>query len=96
MKKENVKVTAAAGSTGMKRRSFFKILGGGIIIFFNPWGAIDLLSSPLPQPRTLTKDYNAFLHIAEDGTITCFTGKIEMGQGIITSLPQMMADELNV
>ncbi|MFN2337113.1 MAG: molybdopterin cofactor-binding domain-containing protein, partial [Bacteroidales bacterium] len=96
MKKENVKVTAATGSTGMKRRSFFKILGGGIIIFFNPWGAIDLFSSPLPQPRTLTKDYNAFLHIAEDGTVTCFTGKIEMGQGIITSLPQMMADELNV
>ena len=28
--------------------------------------------------------------------MTCFTGKIEMGQGIITSLPQMMADELNV
>jgi isoquinoline 1-oxidoreductase len=96
MKKENAEVTAVTVSTGMKRRSFFKILGGGIIIFFNPWGAFDLLSAPLPQPRSLTKDYNAFLHIAEDGTITCFTGKIEMGQGIITSLPQMMADELNV
>jgi isoquinoline 1-oxidoreductase len=34
--------------------------------------------------------------IGEDGTVTCYTGKIEMGQGIITSLPQMMADELNV
>jgi nicotinate dehydrogenase subunit B len=96
MKNENVKAEAAAVSTGMKRRSFFKILGGGIIIFFNPWGAIEMFSSPPPQPRTLTKDYNAFLHIAEDGTITCFTGKIEMGQGIMTSLPQMMADELNV
>jgi len=89
-------VAAATVSTGMKRRNFFKILGGGIIIFFNPWGAFDLLSATLPQPRSLTKDYNAFLHIAEDGTITCYTGKIEMGQGIITSLPQMMADELNV
>ncbi len=96
MKKENTKTTVTTSFTGMKRRSFFKILGGGIIIFFNPLGAIDLFSSPLPQPRTLTKDYNAFLHIAEDGTVTCFTGKIEMGQGIITSLPQMMADELNV
>ncbi|MCK7529787.1 MAG: molybdopterin-dependent oxidoreductase [Marinilabiliales bacterium] len=38
------------------------------------------------QRRSLTKDYNAFLHIAEDGTVTCYTGKIEMGQGIITSL----------
>lgn len=96
MKTKNVKETTATTSTGMKRRSFFKVLGGGIIIFFNPFGACDLLGAPLPQPRSLTKDYNAFLHIAEDGTITCFTGKIEMGQGIITSLPQMMADELNV
>lgn len=51
---------------------------------------------PADQARSLTKDYNAFLHIAEDGTVTCYTGKIEMGQGIITSLAQEMADELNV
>ena len=96
MRTKNVKETTATALTGMKRRSFFKVLGGGIIIFFNPFGGLDLFGAPLPQPRSLTKDYNAFLHIAEDGTITCFTGKIEMGQGIITSLPQMMADELNV
>lgn len=96
MKTKNVKESTATALTGMKRRSFFKVLGGGIIIFFNPFGVLDLFGAPLPQPRSLTKDYNAFLHIAEDGTITCFTGKIEMGQGIITSLPQMMADELNV
>jgi nicotinate dehydrogenase subunit B len=81
---------------GMKRRSFVKLLGGGIFIFFQPWSALDLLGVPAEQARSLTKDYNAFLQIAEDGTIRCFTGKIEMGQGIITSLPQMMADELNV
>ncbi len=51
---------------------------------------------PRPDAGVFPKDYNAFLQIAEDGTVTCFTGKIEMGQGIITSLPQMMADELNV
>jgi len=44
----------------------------------------------------LPTDYNAFLQITEDGTVNCFTGKIEMGQGIITSLAQMMADELGV
>jgi len=96
MKTENPKGTIKAASAGMKRRSFFKIMGSGIILFFNPWGGIDLLASPSPQPRSLTKDFNAFLHIGENGTVTCFTGKIEMGQGIITSLPQMMADELNV
>jgi isoquinoline 1-oxidoreductase len=81
---------------GIVRRDFFKILGGGIFIFFRPWAAFDLFGLPAEQRRGLPKDYNAFLRIAEDGTVTCFTGKIEMGQGIITSLPQMMADELNV
>ena len=81
---------------GMERRDFFKILGGGIFIFFRPWNALDLTGQQAGQSKSLPKDYNAFLRIAEDGTVTCFTGKIEMGQGIITSLPQMMADELNV
>ena len=99
MKKEPVKnqdLSNSAQPQGMARRDFFKILGGGVIIFFQPWSALDLLGLPPDQARTLPKDYNAFLRIAEDGTVTCYTGKIEMGQGIITSLPQMMADELEV
>jgi nicotinate dehydrogenase subunit B len=83
-------------NSGIKRRSFMKLLGGGIFIFFQPWNAMDLFGAPADQARSLTKDYNAFLQIAEDGTVTCFTGKIEMGQGIITSLPVMLAEELNV
>ena len=96
MKREKPNERAAMAGTGMKRRNFFKILGGGIVLLFNPFSYGSLLALPAEQRRTLTKDYNAFLHIAEDGTVTCFTGKIEMGQGIVTSLPQMMADELNV
>jgi isoquinoline 1-oxidoreductase len=41
-------------------------------------------------------DYNAFLRIGEDGRVACYTGKIEMGQGIVTSLAQELADELDV
>lgn len=99
MKKESAEKLNSIQTTeshGIQRRDFFKILGGGIIIFFQPWGTLDLLGLTSEQARSLPKDYNAFLQISEDGTITCFTGKIEMGQGIITSLPQMMADELNV
>jgi len=99
MKKEQTKdqdVLQTSEHHGMPRRDFFKILGGGILIFIRPWGELDLTGTPAVQARGVPKDYNAFLRIAEDGTITCYTGKIEMGQGIITSLPQMMADELNV
>jgi isoquinoline 1-oxidoreductase len=88
--------TGTGKGTGMQRRNFVKLLGGGIFIFFQPWSILDLSDLAVPQARSLPKDYNAFLQIAEDGTVKCFTGKIEMGQGAITSLPQMMADELNV
>ncbi len=83
-------------NSGIPRRDFLKILGGGIFIFFQPWFLVDLSGLPSEQARSLPKDYNAFLRIAEDGTVTCYTGKIEMGQGIITSLAQTMADDLNV
>lgn len=80
----------------MKRRDFFKLLGAGIFIIFETWDSFELLALPAEQRRDLPTDYNAFLWIAEDGSVSCYTGKIEMGQGIVTSLAQMMADELDV
>jgi len=99
MKENNANEITRTGnekSSGMKRRSFVKLLGGGIFIFIQPWDILNLTDLAAQERRSLTKDYNAFLQIAEDGTVRCYTGKIEMGQGPITSLPQMMADELNV
>jgi nicotinate dehydrogenase subunit B len=81
---------------GMPRRDFFKLLGSGVIVFFLPRCANDGSPVAVPLERELPTDYNAFLLVGEDGTVSCFTGKIEMGQGVITSLVQMMADELNV
>ncbi len=52
-------------------------------------------AAPAGRPQ-LPQDFNAFLRIREDGRVTGFTGKIEMGQGVITSLAQMLADELAV
>ncbi len=78
----------------MDRREFLKLAGGGIFILFT---IKDM--SVFAQQRSrysLPADFNAFLRIGEDGRVTCFTGKIEMGQGIITSLAQMLADELDV
>ncbi len=80
----------------LHRRDFFKIAGGGLYIFFQLGNPFRILSAEAEQRRNLPEDYNAFLRIAEDGEVSCFTGKIEMGQGIITSLAQMMADELDV
>jgi nicotinate dehydrogenase subunit B len=79
------------------RRDFLKITGGGIILLFTV-GDSSLLAQEVrtrgPR-RSLPSDFNAFLRIGEDGRIACYTGKIEMGQGIITSLAQELADELD-
>ena len=42
----------------------------------------------------LPKDISAWLHVAEDGEVTVFTGKVEVGQNIRTSLAQQVAEEL--
>ena len=82
--------------SGMKRRDFFKLLGGGIFIFFQPWDPSELFDLQTQQRRSLPTEFNAFLHIAEDGTVNCYTGKVELGQGTITTLAQIMADEIEV
>ena len=79
----------------LSRREFLKAVGGGIIIFFST-GDLTAQERRPPGYQDLPTDFNAFLRIGADGRVTCFTGKIEMGQGIITSLAQMLADELDV
>jgi nicotinate dehydrogenase subunit B len=78
----------------LDRREFLKILGGGIIISFSVGDLFALQERR--RGREYPEDLNAYLRIGEDGRVSCFTGKIEMGQGIITSLAQMMAEELDV
>ncbi|MFV0590457.1 MAG: molybdopterin cofactor-binding domain-containing protein [Draconibacterium sp.] len=80
---------------GIKRRDFLRLMGGGIYIFFRVGSAMEIMAAEADQNR-LPNDFNAFLQIHEDGTVTCYTGKIEMGQGVITGLAQMLADELDV
>lgn len=83
--------------TRMDRREFVKLLGGGIVVVVN-LGPLTLFNSrdPLDFQRGYPEDINAYLHIAEDGKVTLFSGKIEMGQGVMTSLTQMAAEDLRV
>jgi nicotinate dehydrogenase subunit B len=80
--------------SGLTRREFLKLTGSGLVVFFTvgelPFCLQEAEGKPLPE------DFNAFLKIGEDGRVSCFTGKIEMGQGVITSLAQELADELDV
>jgi isoquinoline 1-oxidoreductase len=79
----------------LSRRELLKRLGGGIIILFIVGDLLELQAQQRGR-RGYPEDFNAYLRIGDNGRISCFTGKIEMGQGIITSLAQMLADELEV
>jgi isoquinoline 1-oxidoreductase len=79
----------------LSRREFLEAVGGGIVIFFS-CGDLTAQERRPPGSQELPADFNAFLRVGADGRVTCFTGKIEMGQGVVTSLAQMLADELDV
>ncbi len=82
----------------MDRRRFLQTAGSGIFLFFRIRD-VSFFTQEGPG-RVLQQggpsDFNAYLKIGEDGRVSCYTGKIEMGQGIVTSLAQMLADELDV
>jgi len=101
MKKDvhpDIVVDKAGAASSLSRREFLKVVGGGIFIFVT-YGEELAFEEPARSQAarpSLPTDFNAFLRIGEDGRVTCFTGKIEQGQGVITALPQMLAEELEV
>jgi nicotinate dehydrogenase subunit B len=80
----------------LDRREFFKFLGGGLLVCLvvRPGDAQE--SGAFRHREQLPQSLDAWLHIAPDGSVTVFTGKVEMGQNIRTSLAQQVAEELHV
>jgi nicotinate dehydrogenase subunit B len=79
----------------LSRRRFLQGLGGGLFVLFS-YNVLPAQERLPPGTQALPTDFNAFLRIAPDGKVTGFTGKIEMGQGVVTSLAQILAEELDV
>ncbi|HYL37527.1 MAG TPA: molybdopterin cofactor-binding domain-containing protein [Bryobacteraceae bacterium] len=82
----------------LERREFFKLLGGGLIlllVFDRPGEAQESGRAQAMRGDARPPEIAAWLHIAEDGSISVYTGKAEMGQNIRTSLTQAIAEELH-
>jgi len=79
------------------RRDLFRLLGAGILIFALSGGS-DAQESGGRQRRqgggAVPQTIDAWLHIAENGSVTVFTGKVEVGQNSRTALTQAVAEEL--
>ena len=84
----------------LDRRDFFKVLGGGLLICLAPHSALEQESGRgggrAWGEHELPKDLSAWIHIDADGKVKVFTGKVEVGQNIRTSLAQQVAEELRV
>jgi isoquinoline 1-oxidoreductase len=85
------------------RRDFIKGFGAGIILivplahlFAQEGQQRESGEGGRGSNRTVPNEIGAWLHIDEDGRITVYTGKVEFGQNIRTSLAQSVADELHV
>lgn len=84
-------------ATEIKRRDFLKVgaaLGGGLLIslYVPEWALAGSVNSANATPSRFTP--NAFVRIGTDDIVTVVVNKSEMGQGVYTSLPMLLAEEL--
>jgi len=87
-------------NTNFSRRNFLKtsvLASGGLLIGFN------FLQSCKPEAKMPVdianlnfNDFNAFIRISDEGYITIFSPNPEIGQGVKTAMPMIIAEELDV
>jgi CO/xanthine dehydrogenase Mo-binding subunit len=80
----------------LDRRVFLKLCGGGLLVTLGGGFAAAQEAGGGFREHELPREVSAWVHIGEDGKVTVFTGKVEVGQNIRTSLAQLVAEELRV
>ncbi len=91
-------MNARNASFDISRRRFFRKSGALAVAFSLAPGLISAQAArpALPGSLNTTRKLDAWLAFNADGTVTFFSGKVELGQGITTALTQIVADELDV
>src|SRR5260370_27366073 len=81
-------------SLDLDRRAFFRLAGAGVVVALLADEAVAFQPGRQRPGGAAPKELGAWLHVGEDSVVTVFTGKVEVGQNIRTSLTQVVADEL--
>lgn len=79
------------------RRNFLRLTGAGLFVLVS-LGETTVGGAGLQEGRVrgYPTDVNAYIKVGSDGRVTIFSGKIEMGQGVESSMAQMIAEDLAV
>jgi CO/xanthine dehydrogenase Mo-binding subunit len=85
---------ATVRAFALDRREFLRLCGGGLLVVFS--GAVGAQESGRGGwgHHELPQEVSAWIHVGADGKVTVYTGKVEVGQNIRTSLAQSVAEEL--
>jgi isoquinoline 1-oxidoreductase len=80
----------------LDRREFLRLCSGGLLVVAGSGaaGALAQESGRISGGHQLPQEVSAWIHISADTDVTVFTGKVEIGQNIRTSLAQSVAEEL--
>ena len=82
------------------RRNFLKtsaLASGGLLVGFNLFTACKPnVEPPVDISKLNFNDFNAFIKISDEGKVTIFSPNPEIGQGVKTSMPMLIAEELDV
>jgi CO/xanthine dehydrogenase Mo-binding subunit len=81
----------------VSRRDFLKA-GGALIVGFNLFPPSPVLSQSMVEPHhdADPSQLDSWLAIAADGTVTVYSGKVDLGTGVETALAQIVAEEMDV
>ncbi|HTV82602.1 MAG TPA: molybdopterin cofactor-binding domain-containing protein [Acidobacteriaceae bacterium] len=80
----------------LDRRNFLKLCGGGLLVCLADGSTLAQESGGWWGRHPLPEQISAWLYIDAHSRVTVFTGKVEVGQNIRTSLAQSVAEELRV
>jgi len=87
-------------NTSYKRRTFIKastLTGGGLLLGVNFMSSCkEDVVPPVDMASLDFKDFNAFLKISPEGYATIYSPNPEIGQGVKTSMPMIIAEELDI
>ncbi len=91
---------STTSKTTFSRRAFMRtstLAGGGMLIGFNLFQSCKpKVAPPIDLSQLNYNDFNAFIKIASNGAVTIFSPNPEIGQGVKTSMPMIIAEELDV